>query len=111
MTGILSFSYIPYIFKFTMENQLAVAFLAYVLGTLLNTNDREFVNYRIPMAIVRKRNLIRTKLTNLLALFPPFFVAPVQHGPRCAKCDTVEHPSHCLAITECPIGEVIIINP
>ncbi|KAL4236283.1 hypothetical protein ACF0H5_004670 [Mactra antiquata] len=28
------------------------------------------------------------------------------HGPRCLQCTTVEHPTHCGAVTECNIGEV-----
>ena len=39
-----------HIFHSSMENQSAVAFHAGILGTLLNTNDKEFVNHRLSMA-------------------------------------------------------------
>ena len=69
------------------------------------------MDLRLPMTTRYKQKFYTNKTNQFTSSFSPvLFVAPVQHGPRCAKCDTVEHPSHCLAITECPIGEVIIIN-
>ena len=31
-----------------------------------------------------------------------------EHGPRCLQCSTVEDPSHCGAVVECAVGQVII---
>ncbi|XP_060566386.1 uncharacterized protein LOC132725302 [Ruditapes philippinarum] len=31
---------------------------------------------------------------------------PTTHGPRCLQCSTVEHPTHCGAVTECANGQV-----
>ena len=38
-----------------------------------------------------------------------YLSAPSAHGPRCLKCDTVEHPAHCGTVTECAAGQVVIL--